>query len=94
MHCFLMKCNGHEVFFLQSCTCLLNGRKVACKNSHFSLLFTAGNVSHGGMSVTQWQKFHTDDGNQCLHDKSSSHGVPNVDLFNFMSLLADCCKVL
>ena len=34
-------------------------------------------VSWGGTSATQRQKFHTDDVNQCLHNKSSSHGVPN-----------------
>ena len=35
------------------------------------------------------QKFHTDDVNQCLHNKSGSHGVPNANLFNFMFLLVD-----
>ena len=34
-------------------------------------------VSRGGTSPTQRQKFHTDDVNQCLH----SHGVPNAKLF-------------
>ena len=33
-------------------------------------------------------RFHTDDVNQCLH-KSGSHGVPNVNLFNFLFLLVD-----
>ena len=28
---------------------------------HFSSLFTVGDVSRGGMSATQRQKFHTDD---------------------------------
>ena len=56
-------------YFLQSCTCPLNGRKIACENSCFSLLFATGDVSRGGTSATQWQKFHTDDGNQCLHNK-------------------------
>ena len=32
------------------------------------------------------QKFHTGDSNQCLHNKSGSHGVPNVNLFDFMFL--------
>ena len=41
------------------------------------------------MSATQQQKFHTDDANQCLHKKSSSHGVPNINLSNFMCLLDD-----
>ena len=34
---------------------------VACENIRFSSLFTAGDVSRGGMSATQRQKFHTDD---------------------------------
>ena len=77
-------------YFLQSCTCPLNGRKIACENSCFSLLFAAGDVSRGGTSATQWQKFHTDDNeNQCLHNKFGSHGVPFANLFNFTFLLAD-----
>ena len=28
--------------------------------------------------MPQLQKFHTDDVNQCLHNKSGSHGVPNA----------------
>ena len=51
-------------------------------------------VSRGGTSVTQWWKFHTDDVNQCLHNKSGSHGVPNVNLFDFTFLLVDFGKVL
>ena len=46
-------------------------------------------VSRGGTSATQRQKFHTDDANQCLHNKSGSHGVSNVNLFNFRFLLVD-----
>ena len=42
--------------------------------------------------MTQRQKFHTDDINQCLHNKSGSHGVPNVNLFDFMFLLVDYGK--
>ena len=67
---------------------------IACENIRFSSLFTAGDVSRGGMSVTQRQKFHTDDANQCLHNKSSSHGVPNTNLSNFTCLLVDFGKVL
>ena len=51
-------------------------------------------VSRGGTSATQRQKFHTDDVNQCLHNKSGSHGVPNANLFNFTFLLVDFGKVL
>ena len=44
--------------------------------------------------MTQQQKFHTDDANQCLHNKSGSHEVPNINLSNFMCLLVDFGKVL
>ena len=60
---------------------------VACENSHFSLLVAAGDVLPEGTSATQQQKFHNDDINQFLHNKSGSHGVPNANLFNFMFLL-------
>ena len=46
------------------------------------------------MSATQRQKFHSDDVNQCLHNKSGSHGVSNANLFNFMFILVDFGKVL
>ena len=46
------------------------------------------------MSATQRQKFHTDDANQCLHNKSGSHGVPNINLSNFACLLVDFGEVL
>ena len=49
-------------------------------------------VSREGTSVTQRQKFHTDNVYQCLHNKSSSQGVPNANLFNFMFLLVDFLK--
>ena len=51
-------------------------------------------VSRGGTSATQRQKFHTDDVNQSLHNKSCSRGVPNTNLFNFTFLLVDFGKVL
>ena len=68
--------------------------KLACKNIRFSLLFAAGDVSLGGTSATQRQKFHTDDANQCLHYKSGSHEVPNINLTNFTCLLVDSGGVL
>ena len=34
---------------------------LACENIRFSSLFAAGDVSRGGTSATQRQKFHTDD---------------------------------
>ena len=40
------------------------------------------------------QKCHTKDVNQCLHNKSGSHGVPNVNLFDFMFLLVDYGNLL
>ena len=67
---------------------------VACENIRFSFLFAAGDVLHGEMSATQRQKFHTDDANQCLHNKPGSHGVPNINLSNFTCLLVDFGKVL
>ena len=36
-------------------------RKLACENIRFSSLFVAWDVSRGGTSATQRQKFHTDD---------------------------------
>ena len=51
-------------------------------------------VLGGGTSATQRQKFHTDDVNKCLHNKTGSHGVPNANLFNFTFLLVDFGKVL
>ena len=68
--------------------------RVACQNSRFSSLFAAGDVSPGGTSASQRQKFHTDDVNQCLHNKSGSHGVPNANLFNFTFFLVEFGKVL
>ena len=67
---------------------------LACENIRFSSLFVAEDVSRGGTSATQGLKFHTDDTNQCLHNKSGSHGVPNINLSNFTCLLVDFGKVL
>ena len=67
---------------------------LACENIRFSLLFAAGDVSRQGTSATQGQKFHTDDANQCLHNKSGVHGVPNMFLSNFTCLLVNFGKVL
>ena len=68
--------------------------ELACENSHLSLLLAAFDILQGGTSGTHQQKFHTDDVNQCLHNKSGSHGVPNANLFNFTFLLVDFGKVL
>ena len=67
---------------------------VACENSRFSSLLAAGGVSGGGTSAIQRQKSHTDDVNQCLHNKSGSHGVPNANLFNYTFFLIDFGEVL
>ena len=76
-------------------SCCLGVRSfLACENIRFSSLFVAGDVSRGGTSTTQRQKFHTDDANQCLHNKSGSHGVPNINLSNFMCLLVDFGSVV
>ena len=69
---------------------------IACANSRFSSLLAAWDVSRGGTSATQRQKFHTNGVNQCLHHKSRSHGFPNANLFNLYVtfLLVDfgkCC---
>ena len=69
-------------------------QNIACQNSCFFSLLVAGDVSRGGTSATQRQKFHTDDANQCLHNKSGSHGVPNINLSNFACLLVHFGKVL
>ena len=72
-----------------------NKQSVACESIRFSSLFAAGDVSRGGItSATLGQKLHTDDANRCLHNKSSSHGVPNTNLSNFTCLLVDFGKVL
>ena len=68
---------------------------VACENSRFVSRFAAGDVSRGGTSATQRQKFHTDDVNQCLYiNISGSHGVPHPNLFNLTFLQVDFTKVL
>ena len=67
---------------------------VACENIRFSSLFAARDVSRGGTFATQRQKFRTDDANQCLHNKSGSHGAPNINLSNSTFLLVDFGKVL
>ena len=67
--------------------------QLACEIIRFSSLFAAGKVSRGGTSATQRQKFHTDDANQSLHNKSGSHGVPIMNcqiLRVFWSILVKC----
>ena len=48
-----------------------------------------------GYEITsQRHKFHTDDVNECLHNKSGSLGVLYANLFDFTFLLVDFGKVL
>ena len=56
-----------NVWFKKRSTQLVKKRvsAVACENIHFSLLLATGDVSCRGTSVTQGQKFHPDDANQC-----------------------------
>ena len=88
-----------EETVVQVCSPVLIGsfsceaEKLACENIRFSSLFAARDVARGGTSATQRQKFHTDDANQCLNNKSVSHGVPNINLSNFACLLVDFGKV-
>ena len=85
---------GHLQLFQNKMT---NARQVpllARENIRFSSLFAARDVLCGGTSANQPQKFHTDDTNQCLDNKSGSHGVPNVNLSNFTCLVGDFGKVL
>ena len=74
---FCCSCGLCRVFVILSVPAV-----VACENIRFSSLFAAGDVSRGGTSATQQQKFHTDDANQCLLNKAGSRGLPNVNLFN------------
>ena len=66
---------------------------LAYENSRFSSLFSARDVSRGGTSATQRQKFHGDDVNQYLHNTSGSHGVPHPNLSNFTFPLIDFTRV-
>ena len=60
---------------------------IACENVCFSSLFATGDVSREGNSILIMQI-------NVLHNKSGSHGVPNINLSNFMCLMVDFGKVL
>ena len=76
--------------------CLISSSQLykPCENIRFSSLFAAGGVPRGGTSATQRQKFHTDAVNQHLRNKSGSHRVPKIPLYNFACLLVDFGEVL
>ena len=88
-NCSRVQCITLTTLRVTSTQALSHCLSVSCENSRFSSPLPAGDVSQGEMSATQQQKFHTDDVNQCLHNKSGSHGVPNADLFNFTFLLVN-----
>ena len=44
-----------------NCKQQVEGKLVACENIRFSTLFATGDISSGGTSATQRQKFRTDD---------------------------------
>ena len=51
--------------------------QVACENIRFSSLFAAGDVSRGGTSATQRQKFYTDDVKSVRNPVRSLIGRPS-----------------
>ena len=70
---------------------------IACRkscNQFFMCFWRPGTFCHEGcLHLMRISKLLTEV-NQCLHNKSSSHGVPNVNLFDFIFLLVDYGKVL
>ena len=60
---------------------------VACEYSRFSLLRTFRQEER--LRLSDSNSIYTDDVNQCLHNKFCSHGVPNVNLLDFMFILVD-----
>ena len=61
---FIIKVNSWRFYNRQEEVLNQKSPKVidlACENIRFSSLFAAGDVSRGGTSATQRQKFHTDD---------------------------------
>ena len=56
----LVSCSMYWHVSLELSADILN-TGIACENSRFSSFFATGDVSRGGTSATQRQKFHTDD---------------------------------
>ena len=92
--CLVKKILNHTIKVLTKSRRKIIFQSVACENIRFSSLFAAGDVSRRRTSATQRQKFHTDDVNQCLCNKSGSHGIPDINLTNFTCFLVDVGKVL
>ena len=67
---------------------------LACENIGFSSLLTAGTFCVEKHLRLSDRNSINDDANQCLHNKSGSHGVPNINVSNFRCLLVDFGKVL
>ena len=72
----------------------MKGFHCSLRKHPFLLALRRWDVSRRGTSATQRQKVHNDDANHCLHNKSGSHGVPNITLSNFTCFLVDFGKVL
>ena len=70
----------------------------ACHLGKLKLAYTSRSTPRSvqTLSVDQplFQALHTDEVNQCLRNKSCSHGVQNANLFDFTFLLVDFGKVL
>ena len=67
---------------------------LACENIRFSSLFAVGDVSRGGTSATQRQKFRTDDAIQCYIINPVAMGFQTQIcpiLRVFWSILVKCC---
>jgi len=83
-----------KISFCNSQNAPFRKKHIACELQTFLLRSSPlSDTSRGGTSATQRQKFHTDEVNQCLLNKSGSHGVPNANLFNFTfswSILEKC----
>ena len=93
MGCLLQNETEIIMFFLVITYFQYYQSNLTCENSRFSSVFSARDVSRGGTSATQRQKFHGDDVNQYLHNTSGSHGVPHPNLFNSTFPLIDFTRV-
>ena len=63
---------------------------LACENIRFSSLFAAGDVSRGGTSATQRQKFHTDDVNSARNPvRSADWSTEKLHCFSYCLRMTD-----